>query len=135
MNAYPDWGWAARQNLAYDEHYGQHKSVDNPVWAGAEGDKAALMRATYESAAAQSYFQGPVYNQQYRTMVTTALQGRGRSIYDRVQLTGMDDYDTSGRNQKEYTEVSMASGLGNSLDYLVAGGIVVLALVFIMSSK
>jgi hypothetical protein len=131
--SYPDWGWAARQNLAYDEHYGQHKSVDNPVWAGAEGDKAALLRATYESAAAQSYFQGPVYNQQFRTMVSTALQGKGRTMFDRVQLTGMDDYYTYGRNEKEYSMVSAYSL--SSADYMIAVGAIGAALLFFIVFK
>ena len=131
--SYPDWGWAARQNLAYDEHYGQHKSVDNPVWAGAEGDKAALLRATYESAAAQSYFQGPVYNQQFRTMVSTALQGKGRTMFDRVQLTGMDDYYTYGRNEKEYSMVSAYSL--SSADYMIAVGAIGAALLYFIVFK
>ena len=119
MQKLPDFQEAAVRKNQYELHYGEQKGVHYPVWSGAEGDKAALARATYPSTGAMNYFSGPVYNQQYRNLVTSALQGRGRTIYDRVQLTGMEDYSTYGRDVAEYDLVGMSGGLG-STDYLIA---------------
>lgn len=130
---YPDWGQAARKNQAYERDYGQDKSVNSPVWAGSEGDKVALQRSAYPSPSAYSYFTGPVYNQQYRNQITTGLQGRAKSIYDRYELTGMADYSTYGRETKEYEEVSMG-GL-ESTDMLIGVAILGAALVFILMSR
>ena len=130
---YPDWGQAARKNQAYERDYGQDKSVNSPVWAGSEGDKVALQRSAYPSQRAYQYFSGPVYNQQFRMQLTTGKQGQARSIHDRYQLTGMSDYSTYGREEKEYELVSM-QGL-DSTDMLVGAAILAGALVFILLSR
>lgn len=131
----PDFTEAFTRKNQYELHYGQQKGVHYPAWAGAEGDQAALTRSSYPSAAAMSYFAGPTYNQQYRNLVTTALQGRGRTIYDRVQLTGMNDYSTYGRDEKEYEPVSMGlSGITNT-DFMIAMGILSVAAGFIYFSR
>lgn len=127
----PDFGSAARKNQAYLRDYGTDKSVFSPVWAGAEGDRAALQRSAYPSSRARAYFSGPLYNQQYRTLLTTGLQGKGKHITDRYALTGMADYSTYGRNQEEYELVEMGSGLG-STDMLIGMIILGAALGFIM---
>lgn len=131
----PDFRSAIKKNLAYERDYGQHKNVQSPIWTGAEGDRAALYRGAYPSVGAQRHFSGSVYNGYYRNFVTSALQGKGKSIYDRVQLNGAEDYDTSGRNEKEYSLVSMnASGLTNT-DVVIGAGILVCALAFIVFSR
>ena len=130
---YPDWGQAARKNQAYERDYGQDKSVNSPVWAGSEGDRVALQRSAYPSKNAYNYFNGPVYNQQYRNLLTTGLQGRGKTIHDRYQLTGMADYSTYGREEREYTPVSMG-GL-DSMDMMVGAAILGGALIFIVLSR
>ena len=110
----PDFKSAMKKNLAYEKDYGQYK---NP------------------SFTAQHHFKSAQYNNYYRTMVTTGLQGKGKSIYDKVQLTGGEDYDTSGRNMKEYSLVSLApSGLSYT-DIVVGTGILGCALLFIMFSN
>ena len=76
----PDFGAAVKKNAVYDRDYGQYKNVQNPMWVGAEGDKAALFRGSYPSMTAQAYFKGPIYNNYYRNFVTTGLQGKGTSI-------------------------------------------------------
>lgn len=133
MQVEPNFDEAMVRKNQYELHYGQEKSVHAPVWSGAEGDQAALVRASYPSSNAQAYFSGGVYNQQYRNMVTSALQGSGQTIYDRVQLTGMDDYYTGGRNYTEYGQVSMSGGLDTG-DYLLAAGIIGIATAFIFFS-
>lgn len=131
----PDFKSAMKKNLAYEKDYGQYKNVQHPVWTGAEGDRAALFRGSYPSFTAQHHFKSAQYNNYYRTMVTTGLQGKGKSIYDKVQLTGGEDYDTSGRNMKEYSLVSLApSGLSYT-DIVVGTGILGCALLFIMFSN
>lgn len=130
-----DFGEAVKKNNVYDRDYGQYKNVQNPMWTGSEGDKAALFRGSYPSMRAQTYFNGEVYNQYYRNFVTTGLQGRGASIYDRVQLRGQEDtdYDTSGRNVAEYEQVSM-QGIG-STDMLIGMALLGGALAFIMFTR
>ena len=131
----PDFGWAMKKNLAYEKDYGQYKNIQNPIWTGAEGDRAALFRGSYPSYSAQEHFKSAQYNGYYRNFVTTALQGKGRTIYDRVQLTGEDDYDTSGRNTKEYSLVSMTPSGLSSTDVIVAAGILTCAMGFILFSR
>lgn len=133
MQKLPDFQEAAVRKNQYELHYGEQKGVHYPTWSGAEGDEAALARSTYPSTGAMNYFNGPVYSQQYRNLVTTALQGRGRTIHDRVQLTGMEDYSTYGRDTAEYGLVSM-NGLG-STDYLIAMVIVAVGVGFIFFSR
>lgn len=128
-SVYPDFDSAARKNQAYLRDFGQDKSVYSPVWAGAEGDKVALQRSSYPSSKAYSYFSGPLYNQQYRNLLTTGLQGRGKTIKDRYQLTGMADYSTYGRETKEYEDVVMTSP--DSTD-MVIGAIVLGAAVMFL---
>lgn len=127
----PNFDSAARKNQAYLRDYGQDKSVYSPVWAGAEGDRAALQRSSYPSSDAYQYFSGPLYNQQYRNLLTTGLQGKGKYITDRHALTGMADYSTYGRNEPEYETVAMDSGVGN-FDMLIGMIILGAALGFIM---
>lgn len=134
MQKLPDFESAAARKNQYELHYGEQKGVHYPVWSGAEGDQAALTRATYPSTGALNYFNGPVYNQQYRNLVTTALQGKGRSIYDRVQLTGAEDYSTDGRTMPEYDLVSMGGGLG-STDYLIAMVVIAVGVGYIFFSR
>ncbi len=131
----PDFTSAAQKNLAYEKDYGQYKCVQNPIWTGAEGDRAALFRGIYPSATARSHFLSSEYNTYYQNFVTTGLQGKGKSIFDRVELTGQEDYDTSGRDIKEYSLVSMNPlGLGQT-DFVIGAGIIVCALGFIVFSK
>jgi len=130
----PNFTQAMRANQARAADYGTYKSVTDPIWTGAAGDRAALYRGAYPSASAMAYFEGPTYNQQYRNLVTTALQGRGRKITDRVLWTGQNDYDTSGRNAKEYQLVAMDSGVEN-MDMFIAMGILGAAIVFIFMTR
>lgn len=131
----PDFGSAIKKNLAYEKDYGQHKNVHSPIWTGAEGDRAALFRGSYPSFTAQQHFASPTYNVYYRNLVTSGLQGKGRSIYDRVQLTGTEGYDTSGRNQKEYPLVSMSSTGVSNTDVVIAFGVLTCAAAFIVFSR
>lgn len=131
----PDFTSAMKKNLAYEKDYGQYKNVQYPTWTGAEGDRAALFRGTYPSYSAREHFKSAQYNGYYRNLVSTALQGKGRTIYDRVQLTGKEDYDTSGRNETEYPLVSMTPTGLNSTDVLVAAGVFTCAVGFIMFSR
>lgn len=128
---FPNFDSAARKNQAYLRDYGQDKSVFSPIWAGAEGDRVALQRSSYPSASAYDYFSGPVYNQQYRMLLTTGLQGRGKKITDRYAFTGMEDYSTYGREEPEYKTVEMDSGIGN-FDMLIGMIVLGAALGFIM---
>jgi hypothetical protein len=54
-------------------------------------------------------------------------------MFDRVQLTGMDDYYTYGRNEKEYSMVSAYSL--SSADYMIAVGAIGAALLFFIVFK
>ena len=134
-----NWDEAIRKNLEYDVHYGQHKSVHHPHWAGEEGDKAALYRGAYVSPTAINYFNSASYWQQYRNYVTTARQGKGRTIGDRVQLTGENDFSNPGRNEMEYQKVAMTSAVENggygTSDIAIAVGIFGLAVVLLMYSR
>jgi len=129
-SVYPDFDSAARKNQAYERDYGQDKSVFSPVWAGSEGDKVALQRSSYPSTSAYQYFSGPLYNQQFRTLLSTGLQGKGKTIKDRYQLTGMEDYSTSGRESKEYELVAMSSP--DSTDMIIGSIILGAALMFLI---
>lgn len=129
-SVYPDFDAAARKNQAYLRDYGQDKSVFSPVWAGAEGDRVALQRSAYPSSSAYQYFSGPIYNQQYRNLLTTGLQGRGKYITDRHTMTGMADYSTYGREEKEYAKVEMQSP--GSSDMLIGLVIIGATLAFLM---
>jgi hypothetical protein len=129
----PNFGAAVKKNAVYDRDYGQYKNVQNPMWVGAEGDKAALFRGSYPNTNVYSYFNGATYNNYYRNFVTTGLQGKGTSIYDRVQLTGADDYYSDGRNVKEYQLVSM-QGI-DTTDMMVGMAILGGALAFILLSR
>lgn len=131
----PDFQSAMKKNLAYEKDYGQYKNVQSPVWTGAQGDRAALFRGAYPSFTAKQYFDSAQYNGYYRNYVTTGLQGKGKSIYDRVELTGAEDYDTSGREMKEYSLVSMAPVGISSTDMVVGMGILACALGFIVFSR
>lgn len=130
-SVYPDFDAAARKNQAYERNYGQDKSVFSPLWTGAEGDKVALQRSSYPSMAAQEYFDGPVYNQQFRNLLTSGLQGRGKKITDRFQLTGMADYSTYGKEELIYQPVSMSSSPDN-IDMLIGVGVLGMALAFML---
>lgn len=130
-SVYPNFDAAARKNQAYLRDYGQNKSVFDPVWAGAEGDRVALQRSSYPSQNAQSYFSGSVYNQQFRNLLTTGLQGRGRTISDRYALTGASDYSTYGRGQPEYQLVETQGAITNT-DMLIGMIILGAALAFIV---
>lgn len=131
----PDFDSAIKKNLAYERDYGQYKNVQYPIWTGAEGDRAALFRGSYPSYTAQNHFKSATYNGYYRNFVTSGLQGKGKSIFDRVELTGADDYDTSGRNQKEYSLVSMSQTGLSSTDVIVAFGVLTCAAAFIVFSR
>lgn len=128
---YPNFDAAARKNQAYLRDYGQEKSVFNPVWAGAEGDRVALQRSSYPSESAQQYFNGPIYNQQFRNIISTGMQGKAKKITDRYALTGMADYSTYGRNTTEYELVEVSSGVTNT-DMIIGMLILGTALAFIM---
>lgn len=132
-SVYPNFEQAARKNQAYIHDYGTQKSVTDPVWVGAEGDRAAVQRSTYPSQRAREYFSGPLYNQQFANYLTTGTQGRAKNITDRFQLTGMADYSTYGRDSKEYETVS-TKGV-DSLDMLIGVGILGAAVTFIMLSR
>ena len=71
-----------------------------------------------------------MYNQQYRNLVTTGLQGRGKYITDRHAMTGMADYSTYGRESMEYEEVAMSSP--SNTDMLIGMVILGTALAFLM---
>jgi len=129
----PDFTSAMKKNLAYERDYGQYKNVQSPMWSGAEGDRAALFRGIYPSQTATAHFKSSAYNTYYRNFVTTGLQGKGTSIYDRVSLTGAEDYDLSGRDIPAYSLVPM-EGL-SSTDVIVAAGIFTCALGFIVFSR
>lgn len=131
-----DFTGSIRTNLAYDNTYGQHKNVHAPHWTGDEGDKAALLRATFPTAATMSYFNGPIYNAQLRNFATSALQGKGRTINDLTKLKGENDFDTSGRDKVEYKPVSTSSMayMGDS-DVYIGAGIILAAIVFIALLK
>lgn len=130
-SVYPNFDAAARKNQAYLRDYGQEKSVFNPVWAGAEGDRAALQRSSYPSQNAQQYFTSGLYTQQFRNIITTGLQGKGRTIRDRYQLTGTADYSTYGREQPEYELVETGGGVDQT-DMMIGMIIVGAALMFLM---
>lgn len=131
-----DFTGSIRTNLAYDNTYGQHKNVHAPHWTGDEGDKAALMRSSFPTPATMAYFNGNIYNTQLRNYATTAMQGRGKSIYDLTKLKGENDFDTSGRNQVEYKTVTATntSYLTNT-DLLMGAGVILAAVVFICLTK
>jgi len=129
-SVFPNFDAAARKNQAYLRDYGQDKSVFSPVWAGAEGDQVALQRSSYPSASAYQYFNGPIYNQQYRMLLTTGLQGRAKSVTDRHSMTGMSDYSTYGRDVMEYEELSTDSP--NHMDMLIGMVVLGAALGFLM---
>lgn len=131
----PDFGSAVKKNLAYEKDYGRYKNVQNPIWTGEEGDRAALFRGSYPSSSAEQHFKSAAYNGYYRNFVTSGLQGKGKSIYDRVQLTGAEDYDISGRNQQQYSLVSMAPAGLSSSDVIVAAAVLSCALGFIVFSR
>ena len=134
----PDFTDAMKKNLAYERDYGQYKNVQSPVWSGAEGDRAALFRGIYPSQVANSHFKSGTYNTYYRNFVTTGLQGKGKSIFDKVSLRGGEDYDVSGRDAQEYSLVSMEGsdfyGM-SSTDVVVASGILACAIAFIFYSR
>lgn len=132
-SVFPNFDAAARKNQAYLRDYGQDKSVFSPIWAGAEGDQVALQRSSYPSASAYQYFSGAVYNQQYRNLLTTGLQGRGKYITDRHAMTGMADYSTYGRDEAEYKEVSMQSP--DHMDMLIGMVVLGAALAFLVFYK
>jgi len=68
-----------------------------------------------------------------RTLVTTGLQGKGKTIKDRVQLTGKNDYETPGRGVREYEMVSMGSPSGiENTDMLIGVAILGAAVAFIL---
>lgn len=130
-----DFTGSIRTNLAYDNTYGQHKNVHAPHWTGDEGDKAALMRSSFPNPATMAYFNGNTYNGQLRNYVTTALQGRGKSIYDLQKLKGENDFDTSGRDKIEYKTVSTSETSFTNKDLWIAAGIIIAAFVFITVTK
>lgn len=132
-SVYPDFDAAIRKNQAYKRDYGDDKSPFAPVWAGTEGDQVALQRSSYPSTSAYNYFNGELYNQQFRTLLTTGLQGKGKTIRDRYQLTGMEDYSTYGRESKEYELVSMSSP--SHTDMIIGCVILGAALMFLVFSK
>lgn len=132
-SVFPNFDAAARKNQAYLRDYGQDKSVFSPIWTGAEGDQVALQRSSYPSASAYQYFSGSVYNQQYRNLLTTGLQGRGKYITDRHAMTGMADYSTYGRDDAEYKEVSMQSP--DHMDMLIGMVVLGAALAFLVFYK
>lgn len=123
-----DFSDSIRKNLAYDNTYGQHKDVHAPHWTGDEGNQAALMRASFTTPETMKYFNGGIYNRQLRNYVTTALHGKGNTIYDLRKFKGEEDFDPQAI---EYKTVGVnETSLGNS-DMWMAAGLVGAALLFI----
>lgn len=117
-------------NAIYGDNYGGRKAPNHPEWLAVAGDKAAHVQASFPTPATQRYFRSRGYNRLINNFVSTGNLGQEpRHLGDTVELATTDDF--TPRPVYESLDVVGAGG-GDYFEYLLAGGLILGVVAFIM---